>query len=159
MLPIKHDGKKTFIKGQNTLSVVLKAICTIFIINNRGLWQNKQLCIYFSIVGTLNGSVTIWDTARQMIRHSCAKSDEDHDHIISAGVTKMIWIKDRLLTGCLDGSLRVYEGRSGERSTILTGHWSEILDLVYNAKENIVLTTSDDGTARIFKYPVQNDND
>ncbi|XP_047515894.1 angio-associated migratory cell protein [Pieris napi] len=109
---------------------------------------------YFAL-GTLNGSITIWDTARQMIRHSCAKSEED----VSAGVTKMIWIKDQLLTGCLDGSLRVYDGRSGERSKMLTGHWSEILDLVYNAKENIVLCTSDDGTARIFKYPIQSDND
>ncbi|CAK1550034.1 unnamed protein product [Leptosia nina] len=109
---------------------------------------------YFAL-GTLNGSVTIWDTARKMIRHSCAKSEED----VSAGVTKMYWNKDQLVTGCLDGSLRVYAGRSGECSETLTGHWSEILDLVYNAKENIILSSSDDGTARIFKYPTQNGND
>ncbi|CAG4944340.1 unnamed protein product [Colias eurytheme] len=115
--------------------------------------QDTQLG-YFAL-GTLNGSVTIWDTARQMVRHSCAKSEED----VSAGVTKMIWVKENLLTGCLDGSVRFYEGRSGERSAMLTGHWSEVLDLVHNAKENIILTTSDDGTARIFKYPVKSDND
>ncbi|CAG9566756.1 unnamed protein product [Danaus chrysippus] len=100
---------------------------------------------YFAL-GTLNGSVTIWDTARQMLRHHCAKSQE------SDGVTKMIWIKDELVTGCLDGSVRVYEARSGNRRVVLTGHWSEILDLTYNEKEKLILTTSDDGTARIFKY-------
>ncbi|XP_026727063.1 angio-associated migratory cell protein [Trichoplusia ni] len=104
--------------------------------------------------GTLTGAVCIWDVARQMIRHQCAKSDD-----AVGGVTKMIWVKTELVTGCLDGSIRVYEGRNGERSQMLTGHRSEILDLCYNEKENLFLTTSDDGTARIFKYEVNKDKD
>ncbi|XP_047545134.1 angio-associated migratory cell protein [Vanessa atalanta] len=109
----------------------------------------------FLALGTLNGSVTVWDTARQMIRHHCAKSSDD----VAAGVTKMIWVDDQLVTGCLDGSVRVYDARSGSRSLTLTGHWSEILDLSYNPKEKLILTTSDDGTARIFKYAVKTEND
>lgn len=100
-------------------------------------------------LGTLKGSVTIWDTARQMIRHHCAKPDDE----FAAGVTKMTWVNDQLVTGCLDGTVRIYEARSGELKFGLTGHWSAIMDLTYNKQGNIILTTSDDGTARIFKYP------
>ncbi|CAK1602992.1 unnamed protein product [Parnassius mnemosyne] len=114
-------------------------------------FSNQQLG-YFAL-GTLNGAVTIWDVGRQMIRHHCSKSEDD----VAAGVTKMFWVKDHLVTGCLDGSIRVYEGRSGERSLMLTGHWSEILDLCYNEKENLILSSSDDGTARIFKYELNKD--
>lgn len=106
-------------------------------------------------LGTLNGAVSIWDVARQMIRHHCAKSDDE----VVAGVTKMLWVKGHLVTGCLDGSVRVYEGRSGKRSLMLTGHRSEVLDLCFNEKDNLILTTSDDGTARIFKYEVNKEND
>lgn len=88
-----------------------------------------------------------------MIRHQCSKSEDG----VAAGVTKLFWVKDHLVTGCLDGSIRVYQGRSGERSHMLTGHLSEILDLCYNEKENIILSSSDDGTARIFKYDTNND--
>lgn len=102
---------------------------------------------YCLFLGTLTGAVSIWDIARQMVRHQCANSDDK-----IGGVTKMIWVKDRLITACLDGSIRVYEALTGERSLTLTGHRSEILDLCYNAKQNLILTSSDDGTARIFKY-------
>ncbi|VVD01704.1 unnamed protein product [Leptidea sinapis] len=108
----------------------------------------------FFALGTLNGSVTIWDIARQMMRHQCIKSEDAF-----TGVTKMIWIKDKLLTGLLDGSVRVYDGRSGEQCSLITGHWSEVLDMTYNAKENKLLTASDDHTARIFIYPTISEDD
>ncbi|XP_041979679.1 angio-associated migratory cell protein [Aricia agestis] len=106
-------------------------------------------------LATLTGSVSIWDTSRQMLRHHCSKVEEDK----TGGVTKMLWVKDQLVTGCLNGSVRVYNGRSGEKSFGLTGHWSEILDLIYNEKENILLTASDDKTARIFKFGKVDDKD
>lgn len=89
-----------------------------------------------------------------MVRHQCAKSG---DQSVS-GVTKMLWIKDHLVTAGLDGSITVYEGRSGERKLVLTGHRSELLDISYNEKQNIILTSSDDGTARIFKYELNKEN-
>ncbi|XP_053616269.1 angio-associated migratory cell protein isoform X2 [Plodia interpunctella] len=109
---------------------------------------------YFA-TGTLTGAISIWDVPRQMIRYECSKSDENS----IAGVTKMIWVENRLVVGGLDGSVRAYEGRTGEQCLMLTGHRSEILDLCYNVKQNIVLTTSDDGTARIFKYEINKDKD
>lgn len=66
------------------------------------------------------------------------------------GVTKLIWIKNFVVTGCLDGSIRCYDGRTGETVFHMTGHTSEVLDFCYNAKQNVILTSSDDGTARIF---------
>lgn len=101
--------------------------------------------------GNLNGAVTIWDHTKQMIRHLCYRSDQQEE-TDAAGVTKMIWVKNHLLTGCLDGAIRIYEGNSGTRSSTLTGHKSEVLDLCYNSQANVILTTSDDGTARIFKF-------
>lgn len=99
--------------------------------------------------------MSIWDLTRQMVRHQCAKSSDEN----VAGVTKMLWIKDHLVTAGLDGSITVYEGRSGEKRLVLTGHRSELLDICYNAKENILLTSSEDGTARIFKYELNKEND
>ncbi|KAM3964623.1 angio-associated migratory cell protein isoform 1-T2 [Aphomia sociella] len=115
--------------------------------------KNAQLD-YFA-TGTLTGAVSIWDVPRQMVRHQCSKSEEN----TIAGVTKMIWVQNHLVVGCLDGSIRAYEGRSGEQCMMLTGHSTEVLDLCYNVKQNIVLSTSDDGTARIFKYDVNKGND
>ncbi|XP_037977281.2 angio-associated migratory cell protein [Plutella xylostella] len=116
---------------------------------------SKDVQLGFFALGTLNGAVNIWDAARRMMRHDCAKTTDD----AAAGVTKIFWIKNHLVTGCLDGSVRLYEGRTGERKLMLTGHRSEILDLCYNEKENIILTSSDDGSARIFKYDPIKDND
>lgn len=109
----------------------------------------------FLATGTLTGAVSIWDVPRQMIRHHCAKSED----AVSGGITKMVWVKNQLMTGCLDGSIQIYEGRTGERSQILTGNRAEVLDLCYNSKESLILTTSDDGTARIFKYEEKKDID
>lgn len=104
--------------------------------------------------GTLNGAISIWDVARQMVRHQCCEASEE-----SEGVTKMIWIKNHLVTGLLDGSIRIFESLTGELTKTLTGHRSAILDLCYNAKQNILMTTSDDGTARIYKYEINKDKD
>lgn len=96
--------------------------------------------------GTLKGSVVVWDAARQMVRCQCSK------HGVGVGVTKISWIKDNLVTGGLDGSIRIYDGKSGEQQGLLRGHSSEILDFVCKKEHNLILSASDDGTARIFKY-------
>ncbi|KAJ2953729.1 hypothetical protein O0L34_g1352 [Tuta absoluta] len=147
MASISTDGKVVLTTSVN--SKVVGQLQTETDLESVAFSQDPQLG--YLATGTLNGSVNIWDVTRQMVRHQCMKTtDEDH-----AGVTKMFWVKNHLVTGCLDGSLRAFEGRTGERSLILTGHRSEILDLSFNSKENVLLSTSDDGTARIFKYEVK----
>ncbi|XP_049870030.1 angio-associated migratory cell protein [Pectinophora gossypiella] len=141
ILATSSNGK---IVGQLETEIDLESVAFV---------QDSELA--YLALGTLNGAVSIWDTTRQMVRHHCAKSTDD----VVAGVTKLIWVKTDLVTGCLDGSLRIYDGRSGQQCAMLTGHRSEVLDLCYNEKENLILTTSDDGTARIFKYEVNKGKD
>lgn len=71
----------------------------------------------------------------------------------------MIWIKDKIVTARLDASVRAYDARSGAECLVLTGHRRHILDMCYNPKENLILTTSEDGTARLYKYPLENGHD
>lgn len=87
-----------------------------------------------------------------MIRHQCVSAGD------GSGVTKMKWIKNILLTCCLDGTLLGYEGRTGERKLMLTGHVRGILDLCYNSGKKLILTSSDDYTARMFEYDEDNYN-
>ncbi|KAF9415951.1 hypothetical protein HW555_006583 [Spodoptera exigua] len=114
---------------------------------------SKDLQFPYLATGTLTGAVNIWDVPRRMRRHQCTKAGS------SPGITSMMWVNRLLVTGCLDGSVRVYEGRSGEECQKFTGHLSEILDLRYNAKTNLILTASDDGTARLYKLDVNSGND
>ncbi|XP_045768364.1 angio-associated migratory cell protein [Maniola jurtina] len=148
---ISTDGKIALITPSN--GKVVEQMDTEIDLETIAFSPDPQLG-YFA-VGALNGSTTIWDTGKKMIRHHCAKADDES----SSGVTKIIWIKDQIVAGCLDGSLRVYDAKSGERKFVLTGHCSQVLDLCYNAKENIILSTSNDGTARIFKYTEKSEND
>lgn len=151
MASISTDGKVVLTTPSN--GKVVGQIETENDLETVAFAPNPQLGLL--ALGTLSGAVSIWDYARQLLRHQCSKADEKY----VGGVTKMIWINNQLVTGCLDGSIRVYEGRTGECTQVLTGHRSEVLDLCFNSKESIILTTSDDGTARIFKYEEKKDND
>ncbi|XP_061707310.1 angio-associated migratory cell protein [Cydia pomonella] len=151
MASISSDGKVILVTSSN--GKVVGQLQADNDLETVAFAQDPQLGLF--ALGTLNGEVGIWDTARQMVRHQCTKSDDES----IVGVTKMIWVKDHLVTGCLDGAIRVYQGRSGEKVLQLTGHRSEVLDLCFNENENVILTTSDDGTARIFKYEINKDKD
>lgn len=59
--------------------------------------------------GTLQGKISLWDINRQAIRMEC-KNDEP------TGITKILWApKQTLLCATLDGSVRAFDGRSGEK--------------------------------------------
>lgn len=59
--------------------------------------------------GTLQGKISLWDINRQAIRMEC-KNDEP------TGITKILWApKFTLLCATLDGSVRAFDGRSGEK--------------------------------------------
>lgn len=59
--------------------------------------------------GTLTGKVSLWDINRQAIRMEC-QNDEP------TGITKILWTPNRtLLCATLDGSIRAFDGRNGER--------------------------------------------
>ncbi|XP_055591792.1 angio-associated migratory cell protein isoform X2 [Uranotaenia lowii] len=100
--------------------------------------------IKVAATGTLNGKVTIWDVARQTARVEC----EDHNR---TGVTKLLWGKDcSLIGGTLGGVIKVWDLRSGALKYELLGHRNDIQDMCYDVQRNLLLSTSEDGTAKIF---------
>ncbi|KAL2715846.1 angio-associated migratory cell protein [Vespula squamosa] len=93
--------------------------------------------------GSLNGEIFIWDISKQILRHKIEQE---------SGISKVLWkgITSLLFSGGLDGILRCFDARSGQCLQLLTGHSEDILDLYIAEEGQIVLTTSDDSTARIF---------
>lgn len=89
----------------------------------------------------LNNKVCLWDTMHQKLRQSL-----DHPQ----GVNKIVWAGDRdsLVTSCLDGIIRVWDVDKNEVLAEVTGHSAEILDMKISS--NYVITSSEDGTAKIF---------
>lgn len=101
-----------------------------------------------AVTGSLNGRVIVWDVAHQSIRNEC--QDED-----PTGITTIIWAKDQtILAGTLGGAVKAWNIRNGELKFSLLGHANNIHDLAYHEKKNILLTVSEDGTAKIFQMPM-----
>lgn len=96
--------------------------------------------------GTLQGKITIWDITKQTVRAEC----DDGGH--PTGVTVAKWLPEMtLVVGTLDGTIKLFDGRSGQSKLYLHGHVAEIYDLQYSKESNIILTTSEDKTAKIFR--------
>ncbi len=63
-------------------------------------------------LGTLQGKISLWDIAKQAVRVECENTD--------SGVTKLLWAPNHtLLCGTLDGSIRAFDGRSGQLKVTL----------------------------------------
>uniref|UniRef100_A0A182N373 Uncharacterized protein n=1 Tax=Anopheles dirus TaxID=7168 RepID=A0A182N373_9DIPT len=103
--------------------------------------------IKVAATGTLHGKLTIWDVARRSKRVECI--DEE-----PTGITKMLWLKDfTVCAGTLEGLIKGWDLRSGALRFTLDGHIDDILDVAYDMQRNILLSTSEDGTAKIFEVP------
>lgn len=101
-----------------------------------------------AVTGSLNGKVYVWDVAHQSIRNEC---QDDHP----GGITTMIWGKDQtIIAGTIGGAIKVWNVRNGELKCTLLGHANNIHDLCYHEKKNMLLTVSEDKTAKIFMLPM-----
>lgn len=94
----------------------------------------------------LDGSLCIWDTNSLTLRHRCAHA---------AGMSCLRWhpIMPTVLTGCLDGVLRVWDARGGALLRECTGHAKGLLDVavvVVSPVVHLLVSTSDDASARVF---------
>ncbi|XP_040169332.1 angio-associated migratory cell protein [Anopheles arabiensis] len=97
--------------------------------------------------GTLQGKLTIWDTARQTKRVEC---EDDNPN----GITKLVWLKDfTICAGTLGGWIKGWDFRSGAKRFTLDGHTNDIQSLSYDRQRNLILSTSEDCTAKIFEVP------
>ncbi|TKR77934.1 hypothetical protein L596_018822 [Steinernema carpocapsae] len=100
-------------------------------------------------VGTNNGFLTIFDLNTGMERHKC-----DHDGFT---VVKCLFSKTadgavQILSGCLDGAVRIWDARDGEALQVLSGGGSEIFDVITLEKDGArrVITACQEGVIRVF---------
>ncbi|XP_060080044.1 angio-associated migratory cell protein-like [Ylistrum balloti] len=93
--------------------------------------------------GTLQGTLCIWDMPTQITRSKC-----QHE----AGVVRLKWDPTAPLvyTACLDGVVRLWDGRNGQCVNQWSGHTDAILDVDLSRDGETLVTVSDDKTARVF---------
>jgi len=64
------------------------------------------------------------------------------------------WLNDyTVLAATAQGNLNAFDARSGALKFTLTGHHYHIYEFVYKPLENLLLTVSEDTTAKIFNVP------
>ncbi|XP_013110464.2 angio-associated migratory cell protein [Stomoxys calcitrans] len=96
--------------------------------------------------GTLGGQVAIWDYSKLSMRTQCEHPED--------GVTKIQWISEfTILVATLEGNLVAYDARTGQKKFALSGHMAEIYSFAYDPRESLLLTVSEDNSAKIFKVP------
>lgn len=94
------------------------------------------------VTGALSGRICIWEVAKQVLRHQ---------NKINSSVTIVKFGKDgALFIGATDGDVYVFDARSGQLRDTLTGHEYSILSINVSKDGSYLVSTSDDGTAKIF---------
>nr|XP_033198116.1 angio-associated migratory cell protein isoform X1 [Bombus vancouverensis nearcticus]XP_033198117.1 angio-associated migratory cell protein isoform X1 [Bombus vancouverensis nearcticus]XP_033198118.1 angio-associated migratory cell protein isoform X1 [Bombus vancouverensis nearcticus] len=103
----------------------------------------KDPAFQVAATGTVNGEIFIWDISKQMLRQKILQE---------SGISKLLWKGNTtlLFSAGLDGLLRCFDGKDGQRLRSFIGHKADILDLYISENGEKALTTSDDSTARIF---------
>lgn len=92
--------------------------------------------------GSLSGQLCVWDVGKSVLRHQ-AKIDPSVT-VIEFGKNGIMFV------GAIDGAVYVCDARSGTLVETLTGHKRDILNITVPETGGWILTTSDDGTAKIF---------
>lgn len=92
--------------------------------------------------GSLSGMLCIWDLAKNAVRHQTK---------LNHSITVMKWASEaRLVIGDILGNVHVFDARAGCYEGTLTGHFADILSISISPDKRLLLTTSDDATAKIF---------
>lgn len=96
-----------------------------------------------AVTGTLAGFISIWDINSQQSRHVISQG---------CGSSQLAWhpTEPILFTAGLDGAIRAYDVRSGQALEKYTGHSQSILAIDVTKDGTALVSTSDDGTARVF---------
>lgn len=96
--------------------------------------------------GSISGQLCVWEIGRQSLRHQAR---------IECAVTVMKWGPDgKIFVGATDGAVYVCDAKTGTLLETLTGHKSDILSISVFKHTNKILTTSEDGTAKIFTFNI-----
>lgn len=93
--------------------------------------------------GSLSGQLCVWEIGRYALRHQAR---------IECAVTTLKWGADgKIFIGAADGAVYVCDVKTGSLIETITGHKTDIFSISVFNNDNKILTTSDDGTAKIFK--------
>jgi len=97
----------------------------------------------YAAVGGLDGTLTVWDIPTQTSRVTCQHQ---------AGIVRLAWSNDDPLvyTATLDGSVHLWDSRTGNCERQWFGHSEEVLDMTISRNGKFIVTASGDRTARIF---------
>ncbi|CAG9771613.1 unnamed protein product [Ceutorhynchus assimilis] len=95
------------------------------------------------VTGSLSGQLCVWQVGKFSIRHQarieCAVT------LLKAGTD------NRVFVGATDGAVYICDVKAGTLIDVLTGHKGDILSITAFSDGNRILTTSDDGSAKIFQ--------
>jgi len=93
--------------------------------------------------GSIDNTIKIWDISTAQCRETLA-----HEDI----VVKVKWhATDPLLYSCsIDRTIRLWDGRSGKCVRMWSGHRDHVLDFAVSSDGRMVVSCSDDSSARIF---------
>lgn len=99
----------------------------------------------WAAIGTLKGSVYLWDIQAGKIRNSW----NFHESVI-----KLKWMDNgkHLFTVGLDGVVRLWDTRDGQLIHQWHGHAASIMDFDISKNGSLIATVADDRTAKIFSF-------
>ncbi|KAH8322450.1 hypothetical protein KR067_011029 [Drosophila pandora] len=102
--------------------------------------------------GSLDGQISVWDYTKYTLRTIC-ESPVPND-----GVLRIKWLNDHtILAATSQGNLNGFDARTGSLKFTLTGHYYHIYEFSHKPQDNLLLSVSEDNTAKVFKLPVLGD--
>jgi len=99
---------------------------------------------HYAAGGTVDGTLTVWDMSSQTVRYQFKHKE---------GIVKLCWDPvEPIVHSCsLDGCVYTWDVGSGVQLSKQQGHTAYILDIDMSRDGSLILTASDDGTARVFR--------
>lgn len=101
-------------------------------------------------IAAMGGALSIWDSVEFKLRHAC---------VHPAGVTSLRWHPTQpfVVTGCVDGAVRIWDYRNGALVAELTGNEDIVNSLDVrlvdgSQKDLLIVTGSEDTSVRLFSF-------
>ena len=95
----------------------------------------------------MDGKLILWDAGSLAPRVVC---EHGPDGVTCLGFAPPTTRAPLVATGGLDGVVRAWDARTGECVRALTGHAKGVQAVAWSPDGNLILSGSDDGTAKVF---------
>ena len=95
----------------------------------------------------MDGKLILWDAGSLAPRVVC---EHGPDGVTCLGFAPPTARTPLVATGGLDGVVRAWDARTGECVRALTGHAKGVQAVAWSPDGNLILSGSDDGTAKVF---------